>query len=106
VKAGQSRKTKSYCDVGRERLCEVALAVGALRKLDDGTGEVGLRRDEVEVRNAVCCVSSASGAAVEQVVARSAVPRASPSPEARSPAGSESITSERFTRSRKDKRRG
>ena len=52
---------------------EVALAVAALRELDDGAGEVGLRRDEVEVRERRVLRQLGERRAVEQVVARGAV---------------------------------
>ena len=58
---------------GRERLLEVALAVLALRELDDRAGELGLRGHEIEVREGRVLRQLGERRAVEQVVARRAV---------------------------------
>ena len=58
---------------GRERLRQVALAVGSLRELDDGAGEIGLGRHDVEVRERGVLRELGERRAVEQVVARGAV---------------------------------
>ncbi len=56
-----------------KRLRQVALALAALRELDDCAGEIGLRRDKVEVLECRVPRELCEGRAVEQVVARGAV---------------------------------
>src|SRR5205085_9446414 len=58
---------------GCERLREVALAVAALRELDDCACELGFRRHEVEVREGGVLRELPKRRTVEQVVARGAV---------------------------------
>ena len=65
-----------------ERLGEIPLAVGAARELDDGAGEIRLRRDEVEVRERGGVDELGERRAVEEVVARRPV-RAHPEPRGR-----------------------